>query len=435
MSTKTVILVISVIAISPCFARTIIVDDNGPADFNNIQAAINDSNNGDTVLVQPGIYTGNGNRDIDFLGKAIVVRSADPNNSDIIANTIVDCGGTNHRGFRFTHSEGRNSILEGLTITGASIQVMCEAGAGVYINGASSTIKKCIVINNHAELDPMSLCYCYGGGIYIGNGSNPLVVDCVINENSVGDFGWGGGIYCAFNSQATIRNCLISSNTAIGYDSRGGGIYCESSCILTLVNCTIADNLASQGCGGIYFDMYNSPVKTVTNSILWGNSPGQIYPSGNASIVVTYSDVSGGWPGTGNINADPRFANTGDGDYHLRSQAGRWNPNTQSWVKDFDTSPCIDAGDPNSDWPAELWPNDKRINMGAYGGTPQASMSLSEAGNIANLDNDPCDIIDFNDLKVFAEKWCYEENLLAEDLDRNGHVDFKDFTIFGREFE
>jgi hypothetical protein len=72
----------------------------------------------------------------------------------------------------------------------------------------------------------------------------------------------------------------------------------------------------------------------------------------------------------------------------LKSQFGRWSPSLQSWIYDSNTSPCIDAGDPNSDWTAELWPHGKRINIGAYGGTPEASMSDSNVGNIADLNND-----------------------------------------------
>jgi len=83
----------------PCEARIITVDDNSPADFNNIQAAINDANDGDTVLVADGTYTGEGNRDIDFLGKAIIVRSE--NGPE---NCIIDCQGSEaqpHQGFFF----------------------------------------------------------------------------------------------------------------------------------------------------------------------------------------------------------------------------------------------------------------------------------------------------------------------------------------------
>ena len=114
--------------------------------------------------------------------------------------------------------------------------------------------------------------------------------------------------------------------------------------------------------------------------------------------MITYSDVQGGWPGEGNIDAAPCFAAPGlwvdatsagtivppgyanavwvNGDYHLKSQAGRWEPVAESWVLDEVTSPCIDAGDPNSPVGDEPEPNGGRINMGAYGGTAEASMSL-----------------------------------------------------------
>lgn len=130
------------------------------------------------------------------------------------------------------------------------------------------------------------------------------------------------------------------------------------------------------------------------------------------------------------INTDPQFMDATNGDFHLKSRAGRWDPNSQSWVTDANTSPCIDAGDPNSDWTLELWPHGKRINMGAYGGTPEASMSLSNVGNIADLDNDDC--VDYNDMGLFVEKWLYQQVLLPEDLDRNGAVNFIDFAEFSK---
>lgn len=151
--------------------------------------------------------------------------------------------------------------------------------------------------------------------------------------------------------------------------------------------------------------------------------------------MVASCDVEGEFPGIGNVNTDPCFADTSSSDpnkwdYHLQSQAGRWDPNTNTWVYDDVNSPCIDAGDPNSDWTAELWPHGKCINMGAYGGTPQASMSLSEAGNIADLNNS--DLVDYTDLMQLLNKWLYQEVLLPEDLNRNGFVNFTDFAIFAQ---
>ena len=82
----------------------------------------------------------------------------------------------------------------------------------------------------------------------------------------------------------------------------------------------------------------------------------------------------------------------------------------------------------NSNWTEELWPHGKRINMGAYGGTSQASMSLSNAGNIADLNND--NRVNYTDLMMFARSWLCEKALLREDFDRNGFVNFTDFAIF-----
>src|SRR4030042_5099252 len=114
--------------------KTISVDDDNPAHFNNIQAAIDDANDGDTLVVRDGAYRGDGNRDIDFKGKAITVRSE--NGPE---NCIIDCAGTEtefHRGFIFRSEEDANSVLSGLTITdGRALQ-----GAGVYIHGSSAKL-------------------------------------------------------------------------------------------------------------------------------------------------------------------------------------------------------------------------------------------------------------------------------------------------------
>ena len=91
--------------------------------------------------------------------------------------------------------------------------------------------------------------------------------------------------------------------------------------------------------------------------------------------TVTYSNVQGGLLGESNIDADPLFADTNKSDYRLKSQAGRWDPNSQSWIQDDVTSPCIDAGDPNVSVALEPYPNGSVINIGAYGGTDQASKS------------------------------------------------------------
>lgn len=96
-------------------------------------------------------------------------------------------------------------------------------------------------------------------------------------------------------------------------------------------------------------------------------------------LIITHCDVNDIWPGEGNISADPSFADPVKGDYHLKSQAGRWDPVCQTWVQDDVTSPCIDAGDPESPVGDEPEPNGGRINMGAYGGTAEASKSPAQS--------------------------------------------------------
>jgi len=95
------------------------------------------------------------------------------------------------------------------------------------------------------------------------------------------------------------------------------------------------------------------------------------------------------------------------------------------WVTDGGTSPCIDTGDPASTWTAELWPHGMQINMGAFGGTPEASMSSSTLGNVADVDGSSR--VDYADVRFLADKWLKQQALLPEDLDRNGAVKFRRF--------
>jgi len=93
------------------------------------------------------------------------------------------------------------------------------------------------------------------------------------------------------------------------------------------------------------------------------------------------------------------------GDYHLKSQAGRWDPNAGTWVQDDATSPCIDAGDPNSPIGLEPFPNGGRVNMGAYGGTAEASKSC------------------------FGGAGC--DRIVAGDINGDCRVDWRDMAIMG----
>jgi hypothetical protein len=156
------------------------------------------------------------------------------------------------------------------------------------------------------------------GGIVLGS-SNPHISNVTITKC----FGrtHGGGIWCV-NSTPTLSYVTISNNTTHGI-SYGGGIWCEySNPIFT--NVTISNNVGKKG-GGI-FCWDSNPI--LVNTILWNNSSDAVTVLENSIVSAFFSDIQDTlWPGVGNINADPMFVDTTNGDYRL--QVG---------------SPCIDAG-------------------------------------------------------------------------------------------
>ena len=291
-STLFITLLVSTFSSYSILAATIHI----PGDQPTIQAGIEAAEAGDLVLVSPDTYVEN----IDFLGKAITVRSVEGARS-----TIID-GNASGSVVTFDSGETAGSVLDGFVIRNGDSHFILwdsciQGGGGIFCSGSSPTITNCAISNNIG---------CLGGGIHCFGGS-PVITNCTISWNFATtsgilpdgsmEPGHGGGIFCD-DSDATITNCTISRNMATeGYyrgpdggevPGRGGGIYCSSSV-------------------------------TITNCILWENSAGsEIY---GGSPGVTYSDVQGGWPGEGNIDADPLFL--GGFDYHLTIH-----------------SPCIDAG-------------------------------------------------------------------------------------------
>ncbi|MDT8301334.1 MAG: hypothetical protein RQ760_07600 [Sedimentisphaerales bacterium] len=142
--------------------------------------------------------------------------------------------------------------------------------------------------------------------------------------------------------------------------------------IPTITNCTIVAN----GKSGV-----SSSKPAISNSIIYYNALNSdlVQIESNSTAAITYTDVQGGWPGQGNIDADPLFADPDNSDYHLKSQAGRWDLTSRDWLADDVTSPCIDAGAPGTLIHLEPLPNGGIINMGAYGGTFRASKSPGNA--------------------------------------------------------
>jgi len=225
-------------------------------------------------------------------------------------------------------------------------------GKNLTIRSIDTTVVGAAVING-SNLSPV---------VTFSNGEDP---NCVLAGFTI--TGGNRGILCS-GSSPTISNCIITGNSV---DTVGGGINCEYNSNPNIWNCTISDNSAIVG-GAIGGSNNSNPV--LTNCILWGNMSDEIFVFGGAAMI-THSDIQGGYVGEGNIDADPLFADPANGDYHLKSQAGRWDPVSEIWVIDEITSPCIDTGDPNDPIGLEPEPNGGIINMGAYGGTVEASKS------------------------------------------------------------
>jgi len=362
-----------------------------------IRHAVQEAQNGDQIVVGQGTY----NENVDIADKNIILRSTDPNDQAVVTATVITGG---NRAVSFSGGQTADCVLAGLTITGAK--------TGIYCSAASPTIRNCLIADNSTA------------GIEMQSGSKPTIEGCTIVGNA------GCGIEMFFKmvgretiyNQPTIANCIVAGNKKHGI----------SGCKPTIINCTITQNTQA----GI-----TSVAPTVTSSIVYFNGTGQIVSS---AATVTYSDIEGSSSGQGNITIDPCFASLGswsdngtaqnpaddfwvNGDYHLKSHFGRWDHTANAWVQDVVTSLCIDTGDPASDWTGEFWPHGKRINIGAYGGTAQASMSPSSVGCLADLNCD--EAVNLEDLAWFGIKWQCTAVLLREDLNRDGCVNTCDLGL------
>jgi hypothetical protein len=403
--------------------------------FCRIQPAIDASVSGDTVRIQQGIYTGTGNYNLDPNGKAITIGSAEPSNPDIIKCTIIDPNRTG-RGFYIHNGEDANCVISGLTIRNS---YTAELGAGIFCYNSSPSICNCIVTENSAGLYSGGGICCKdsnalimnciinnnsakqdGGGLECWS-ARPQITNCAISNNHAGNY--GGGVDCYYADDVVLTNCTLVRNTT----SKGGAVdLWETN--LNVKNSILWANQAASG---------------TQLQLLYGNNSASVsycnIQGGLSGVDVLYGHVD--W-GSGNIDSDPCFAlfdPNGDPnlwEFYLQSSHGRWNPafysvefnndglinlvdfaglaelwmetgvldrdlnksgvvdqedlgifaqyylanvSEDGWLEDSSTSLCIDAGDPNSDFSSEPWPNGERINMGAYGGTAQASKGSNVA--------------------------------------------------------
>jgi subtilisin family serine protease len=399
-----------------------------PSRYSTIKAAMSAARDGDVILVADGNYTGNGNRDITFDGKAITVKSENGPQT-----CIIDCAGSDedpHRGFAFyLTNEDNNSVVDGFTIKNGYVNLDFLKvwppmdGGAIYCFDSHPVILNCIIENSRAPLE-------HGGGMYVSastGSARSYISNCVIRNNVAGAD--GGGIW--IDDYADMANLLVYNNQC---GNNGGGIYLGDTCN-PLVNCTIVNNTANHSAAGLYVGggawQQGSQAK-LTNSIVWGNMSedgSQIKlidytPQDGIDSVLTvgYSDVEGGRNG---VAADAYAILNWDAS-NLNS-----NPSLTEDCHLTDHSPCINAGDPNF---AQLNETDidgqprvigGRVDMGADEFVHAADFDFDGRANLVDLHSFVSDWLTTNCGK--SNDWC-----LGADLDQRGAVDFADFAIFAQ---
>ncbi len=350
---------------------------NVPANYSTIQAAINASNYGDTVLVAPGTYFEN----INFRRKNIVLTSLyyQNNNPSYISSTILNGSIPIHpdsasviiisghqdttcvvQGFTITQGNGTKWRLEHINDDLGNI---FREGGGILIADTSNvTIQNNIIINNNAY-DTSGVTNAGGGGIRIGD-SHGKVLNNYFIQNS-GYFGTALVLhYCACNIKNNVF-CFNYGATSYGACTIWAECY-NSGPTDSIINNTITRNSVIFGYCGVYNNGNNITVK---NNIIWGNTGGNGVEF-LGPITQSYNDVEN-TSGIGNINLNPQFD---DSNYIL-----------------LPSSPCVDAGDNSSVYndiqdPQHsgfaLYPSrgTLRNDMGAYGGPLTKILSANLIG-------------------------------------------------------
>jgi hypothetical protein len=412
-----------------------------------------------TVLDGFTITNGNPGR----YGGAIRCTASSPTikNCIIVANVASDYGGGMYNCYK------SNPTVINCVFKANSSESTCVLGNGGGMSngvGSNPVLIDCNFTNNIASYS--------GGAMQNSQDSSPTITRCIFRHNSArwsggaifssdrcspvimaSTFAWnwaqdgGGGMCDYYNSNAKITNCIFSDNST----SANGGAMKNYESTLTLTNCTFSGNWAESSGGGIW----NGPGSSVSldNSILWDNGDSNGVHEA-AQIMDTQADKTStisycciaGWTGTlsgtGIISTDPRFVDPENGDYHLKSEGWRWDTHRKRWHYDAITSPCIDAGNPG--WPLEdepvavpddpdnIYAINLRINMGAYGGTAEASMPPHHATVLADITNDG--FVTARDFSAQARLWMAKGDNLPADLNRDKLVDIADLVLLTKDW-
>lgn len=259
-----------------------------PDDFPTIQAAIDFASTRDMIIVRPGVYEEN----IDFKGKAVHVRSMEPNNPAVISTTIID-GQQLDSVVSFRLAENADSVLQGFTIRNGR----ANSGGGLYIRNSSPSIANCVVENNEAIN--------FGGGMFAENGgpilhritfigntaafgagayafdASPAIYESTFTSNAAAVN--GGGLYAMWSSPLVDTTDFVSNTAGI----LGAGVYCQQS-TPSFRKVSLTANIAANRGGGVYLHGGDSVFdEVVFENNEAGNSGGGLYGDHG---LVTISD-------------------------------------------------------------------------------------------------------------------------------------------------
>ena len=295
---------------------------------------------------------------------------------------------------------GMNNYKSDPTVTGCTFSgnLAGDGGGMENFKNSSATVANCTFNGNSADV--------FGGGMR-NYESDPIVTDCTFSGNSAGS---GGGIH-NFDNMLTVTGCIFTGNEGTGLNNF------RNSSVLT--NCTISNNSGQ----GIRIEESHADL---VNCIVWGNSPQIEFVGGWGTALVSYSDIQGGWVGTENISSDPQFVDA-DG---LDDIAGTEDDNLRLSA----SSSCIDAGDNSAATLLTDIDGHPRIIDGDCDDTAVADIGVHEFNFAYMGDVDYSCGVDFSDVSVLLGTWLVEDRLPAEDLNRDGTVDFDDFGVLALNF-
>ncbi|MBD3237513.1 MAG: hypothetical protein GF330_12475 [Candidatus Eisenbacteria bacterium] len=322
----------------------IMLQPDGSGDFSMIQAALDSAEVGSTIELADGVYKGAGNRDLDFRGKTLTLRSSSGDPSCC----IIDCEGdstAHHRGFCFRSGESSACLVEGIGVTGGyaggeSIEWPDWGGAVSCTDESSPTFRNCVFARNY--------CTYVGGAIATSGSSHPAFIDCEFVGNRCGM--WGGAAYCDAGAPEFL-SCVFSENTAL----EAGGILCDIFSAVSIRYCVFLHNQARLGaaisccrsaplidhctlCGnsgetGAIYTYIGGSAQLLNTIIAYSDSAAAIHCDHDDPIYLSrcnlFGNEGGDWTEPfldqqerpGNLSCDPCFCDRESGNLRLRIES------------------------------------------------------------------------------------------------------------------